>query len=85
MQGLLKIGCFFFMALVASTVQKQENYEYNSINTSNTSRTINLAGHAFYFVTQTSLEKILKTIVIEGHRMEIVWTFIGNRMDFGYP
>jgi hypothetical protein len=22
---------------------------------------------------------------IEGHRMEIVWTFIGNRMDFGYP
>jgi hypothetical protein len=22
---------------------------------------------------------------IEGHRMEIVWTFIGNRMDFDYP
>jgi hypothetical protein len=22
---------------------------------------------------------------IEGHRMVIVWTFIGNRMDFGYP
>jgi hypothetical protein len=21
---------------------------------------------------------------IEGHRMEIVWTFIGNRVDFGY-
>jgi hypothetical protein len=21
-------------------------------------------------------------IHIEGHRMEIVWTFIGNRMDF---
>ena len=31
-----------------------------------------------------TLEKILK-IYIEGHRMEIVWTFIGNRMDFGYP
>jgi hypothetical protein len=61
---LIKIGCFFFMALVASTVQKQENYEYNS-NTTNTSRTINLAGHAFYFVTQTSLEKILK---IHSHR-----------------
>ena len=27
MQGSLKIGCFFFMALVVSTVQKQENYE----------------------------------------------------------
>jgi hypothetical protein len=22
---------------------------------------------------------------IEGHRMEIIWTFIGNRMDFDYP
>jgi hypothetical protein len=22
---------------------------------------------------------------IEAHGMEIVWTFIGNRMDFGYP
>jgi hypothetical protein len=22
---------------------------------------------------------------IEGLRMEIVWTFIGNKMDFGYP
>jgi hypothetical protein len=22
---------------------------------------------------------------IEGHRMEIVWTFIGNRMDFDDP
>jgi hypothetical protein len=64
MQGFLKIGCFFFMALVASTVQKQENYEYDS-NTSNTSRTINLAGHAFYFLTQTSLETILK---IHSHR-----------------
>ena len=31
-----------------------------------------------------SLEKILK-IHIEGHKMEIVWTFIGNRIDFGYP
>jgi hypothetical protein len=27
-----------------------------------------------------TLEKILKI-----HRMEIVWTFIGNRMDFDYP
>ena len=27
-------------------------------------------------------KKIWKSI--EGHRMEIVWTFIGNRMDFGY-
>jgi hypothetical protein len=22
---------------------------------------------------------------IEGHRMEIVWTFVGNRMDLDYP
>jgi hypothetical protein len=22
---------------------------------------------------------------IEGDRMEIVWTFMGNVMDFGYP
>jgi hypothetical protein len=22
---------------------------------------------------------------IEDHRMEIAWTFIGNRMDFDYP
>jgi hypothetical protein len=30
-----------------------------------------------------TLEKILKSI--EGHRMEIVWTFNGNRMDFDDP
>jgi hypothetical protein len=31
-----------------------------------------------------SLEKILK-IHRRSYRMEIVWTFIGNRIDFGYP
>jgi hypothetical protein len=28
------------------------------------------------------IENSWKVIV---HRMEIVWTFIGNRMDFAYP
>jgi hypothetical protein len=34
-------------------------------------------------VKQKPLEKNLKSI--EDHRMEIVWTFIGNKMDFDFP
>ena len=30
-----------------------------------------------------TLGKKLKRSI--GHRMEIVWTFTGNRMNFGYP
>jgi hypothetical protein len=55
MQGLLKISFFFFMAfIVVSTVQKQGLAgQYTNIRTS---RTIHLAGHVFYFVTQTCIQ-----------------------------
>ncbi len=67
MQGLLNIGCFFLDGFSSFQCQNEflgniTQYLYkNKKTTSNikTSRTINLAGRAFYFVTQTSRIQIL--------------------------
>jgi hypothetical protein len=60
---------------------------FNAFNYTTTMHCITIKNHALINLSQdhSSVHWKKKWKSIEGHRMEIAWTFIGNRMDFGYP